>query len=288
MKLNNTSKSGRLRMPVAAIFMLLAVIAGCATSGSIRQTQPGDIAGIHFQCMLPNGEIAAATDDSIVGKDRSRSNIYVVRSKTDPVPVVVKSPDEKLIEEMEKPFEDDIVARLAGYLAGLGEGETRHVELTAQDISLRRKADYVINLSRFRKEPGETKMTIKSFKSRTGMAPEAGKFFSYDSAFDGQVKEIAGDEVIVRLLPKEGTVVKTPFGEGHVIGEDADSYKIVIDARVGDLVRSAYLIGRITDVDDKSMTIDYRNPFGRETLFCDVTVQSLTKAESNKDKTSEK
>ena len=120
------------------------------------------------------------------------------------------------------------------------------------------------------------------------MAPEIGKVFSYDSAFNCRVKEIAGDEVIVRLLPKEGTVVKTPFGEGHVIGEDADSYKIVIDARVGDLVRSAYLIGRITDVDDKSMTIDYRNPFGRETLFCDVTVQSLTKAESNKDKTSEK
>ena len=57
---------------------------------------------------------------------------------------------------------------------------------------------------------------------------------------------------------------------------------------MGILVRSAYLIGRITDVDDKTMTIDYRNPFGGATLSCDVTIQSITEAESNKDKTLEK
>jgi FKBP-type peptidyl-prolyl cis-trans isomerase 2 len=275
-------------MPIAAIFILVPVFAGCATSGSVRQTQPGDIAGIHFQCLLRSGEIAAATDDRTVGKDLPRSNIYVVRSKTEPVPVAVKSPDEKLTEEIEKPFEEEIVARLAGYLTGQKEGETRHVELTAQDISLRKKADYVINLSRFRKEPKEIKMTIDRFKSLTGMSPETGKVFSYDSAFDGRVEDVAEKEVDVRLLPKEGAVVKTPFGDEHVTMEEDNFYMISIDARVESLVRSAHLIGRITDVDDKTMTIDYRNPFGRETLSCDVTVQSITEAESNKDKTSEK
>ena len=288
MKLNNISKINWARKLMLAVFLLLPVLAGCATSGSVRQTQPGDIAGIHFQCLLPSGEIAAATDDNALGKERLRSNIYIVRSKTEPVRVVVKSSDEKLIEEKEKPFEDEIVARLAGYLTGLKEGDTRHVELTAQDISLRTKADYVINLSRFREEPGKTKMIIDRFKSRTGMSPETGKVFCYDSTFDGRVEEVAEKEVVVRLLQKEGAVVKTPFGEGHIISEDADSYKINIDVRVGSLVRSAYLIGRITDVDDKTMTIDYRNPFGGATLSCDVTVQSITEAESKKDKTSEK
>ena len=285
MKLNNISKTGRLRMPIAAIFML--VLAGCATSGNVRQAKPGDLAAVHFQCMLTDGKVAAATDDSIVEKDRPRSNIYVVRTKTEPEPVVVKSPDEKLAEEIEKPFEEEIVARLAGYLTGLKEGETRRVELTAQDISMRTKKDYVVSLSRFRKAPKETKITIDQFKSRTGMSPETGKIFSYDSSFDGRVKGVAKKEVDVRLLPKEGAVVKTPFGEGH-ISEDADSYKIDIDARVGSLVRSAHLIGRITDVDDKSMTIDYRNPFGGEMLFCDVTVQGIAEIEVSKEKTLEK
>ena len=53
MKLNNISKAGRIRMPMAVIFLLLLLLVGCATSGSVRQTLPGDIADIHFQCMLP-------------------------------------------------------------------------------------------------------------------------------------------------------------------------------------------------------------------------------------------
>ncbi|MGD0277877.1 MAG: hypothetical protein ABSC11_01075 [Smithella sp.] len=285
MKTINISKTNRWKIP--GIIFLLLILAGCATSGNIKQAKPGDLAGIHFQCMLPDGKIAAATDDNAVGKDRTRSNIYEVRSKTDPVPVVVKGSDEKITEEIEKPFEDEIVARLAGYLTGLREGETRHVELTTQDISLRTKTEYVISLPRFYKMPKEIKITIDQFHSRAGASPEIGKIFSYDPLFDGQVKDITEKEVVIRLLPKKDVVVKTPFGDEHV-SEETDSYDIDIDARAGSLVRSAYLIGRITDVDDKTMTIDYRNPFGRETLSCDVTVQSITEAESNKEKTSGK
>jgi hypothetical protein len=179
------------------------------------------------------------------------------------------------------------VARLAGQLTGLKEGETRHVELTAQDIPERKKEDYVIRLARVRESPMEIKMTIDQFKFRTGVSPETEKKISYDSSFDGQVKKITGKEVVIRLLPKEGAVVKTPFGESH-ISESAGSYKIDIDARKGSLVRSAHLVGRITDVDDKFITIDYRNPFGGATLSCDVTIQSITEAKSDKEKTSGK
>ena len=284
MKVNNVVKKNRLRISIA---VLLLVVTGCATPGNIRKAKPGDVANIHFQCMLPCGEVAAATDDNALGKDRPRSNIYIARSKTDPVPVMVKSSDEKLTEEIEKPFEEEIVARLSGYLTGMREGEKRHVELTAQDLSLRTKEDYVVSLMRVRKKSKETKMTTSQFKSLTGTFPEAGKIFSYDSAFDGRVKEITEEEVVVRLLPKKSGTVKTPFGEEY-IKEEADSYKIDIDARKGSLVRSAHLVGRITDVDDNSITIDYRNPFGRETLSCDVTIQSIADAEPAKDKTLEK
>ena len=70
-------------------------------------------------------------------------------------------------------------------------------------------------------------------------------------------------------------MVQTPFGVGR-IREEADAYKIDIDARKGSLIRSGPLVGRITDVDDQFMVIDYRNPFGGETLSCDVTVSKIT------------
>lgn len=270
-----------------AVFLLLPVLAGCATSGSVRQTQPNDLAYIHFQCLLPSGEIAAATDDTAAKKDRPKANIYLVRDKIDPVPVVIKSPSEKPIYEKEINFEDDIAKRLAWHLTGLKEGEMRHVELTAQDIPERNKEDYVIRMARIRQRPKEMKMTISEYQSSKGMAPETGQTFVMDPAIPGRVESVTGEDVVIRFSAKEGDVVQTPLGSGRIRVED-NVYKIDIDARKGSLVRTAHLVGRITDVNDKFIIIDYRNPFGGETLSCDVTVNRITEAEAKKEGTVEK
>lgn len=297
MKRNNISKRGRLRMPIAVT--LLLILTGCATSGSVRQTdqvagsdiakitRPGDVADIHFQCSLPNGELAVATDSNTVKEDQPKSKIYLKRDKSDPVSVVILDPAEKSPGEKERSFEDDIVALLAGQLTGLKEGETRHINLTAQDIPERKKDDYVISLARVRERPKEIKMTIDEYKSRTGMSPEAGKPFILDPFLDGKVESFTDKEVIVRFSTKEVSEIQTPFGAGR-IREDADSFRIEIDAHKGSPVRSGHLVGRITEVDDKVMTVDYRNPFGSETLSCDVTVNKITEAETKKDGTVEK
>jgi FKBP-type peptidyl-prolyl cis-trans isomerase 2 len=282
MKPNNISKTGRAQMMPPAIFLLLLVlVGGCATSGNMRQTQPGDTADIHFQCRLQNSEIAAATDDNTVKKDQPKANIYVVRLKNDPVSVLVPGPSEKPAGEKERTFEDDIAVRLAGHLTGLKEGETRHVELTAQDLPERTKENYTVSLARVQKTPKEIKITIEEYKSRTGMSPETGKSFVYDPAVPGHVESVTGNDVIIRFSAEDGAVVQTPFGVGR-IREEADAYKVDIDARKGSLIRSGPLVGRITDVDDKFMVIDYRNPFGGETLSCDVTVSKITEKVTEK------
>jgi hypothetical protein len=268
-------------MPMASIFLVLLVFGGCAATGNIRQTQPGDTADIHFQCRLQNSEIAAATDDNTVKKDQPKANIYVVRLKNDPVSVLVPGPSEKPAGEKERTFEDDIAVRLAGHLTGLKEGETRHVELTAQDLPERTKENYTVSLARVQKTPKEIKITIEEYKSRTGMSPETGKSFVYDPAVPGHVESVTGNDVIIRFSAEDGAVVQTPFGVGR-IREEADAYKVDIDARKGSLIRSGPLVGRITDVDDKFMVIDYRNPFGGETLSCDVTVSKITEKVTEK------
>ena len=274
-------------MPMAAIFLLLLILVGCATSGSVRQTQPDDIAYIHFQCLLPSGEIAAATDDTAVKKTQPKANVYLVRNKIDPVPVVIKSPSEKPIYEKEITFEDDILARLARHLTGLKEGETRHVELTAEDIPERNKEDYVLRMARIRERPKEMKMTVSEYQSSKGMAPETGQTFIIDHAIPGRVESVTGEDVVIRFSAKEGDVVQTPLGSGRIRVED-NAYKIDIDARKGSLVRTGHLVGRITNVDDKFIIIDYRNPFGGETLSCDVTINRITEAEAKKEGTVEK
>jgi FKBP-type peptidyl-prolyl cis-trans isomerase 2 len=85
--------------------------------------------------------------------------------------------------------------------------------------------------------------------------------------------------VTVRLFTTPGAVIETPFGPGRV-REEGQDYKMDIEARKGALVRAAAMTGRISDVDDKVITIDFGNPFGGETLLCDVTVEKITDAKT--------
>ena len=287
MTTNNISKTSWIQKPLVAACLLLLMIAGCASSSSIRPLQPGDGADIHFLCRLRTGEIVAATEDKAVEKNQLKAGIYLVRDKSDPISVIIPVPPEKPPSEKEETFEDDIVARLTGNITGLKEGEMRHVEVAAEDIPERNKEDYVIRLARVRERPKEFKMSIGEYQSRTGKPPEIGQAIVFDPAIPGRVDAVNGQDVVIRFAAKEGDIVQTPYGSGRIREED-NVYKIDIDARKGSLVRTGHLVGRITDVDNKFMIVDYRNPFGGETLACDVTIDKITEAEGKKDGAEEK
>ena len=275
MTVNNTLKIGWILKSIVVISLLLLILTGCATSEKIKPARPGDIVDIHFLCRLHNGEVAVATEDKSIKKDQKRANIYLVRDKTDAVSVVIPGLAEKPPSEKEMTFEDYIVVRMAGHLTGLKEGEVSHVKLTAEDLPERKKEDYVIRMARVRERPKEIKMKIDEYRARTGKYPEIGQPFVFDPVIPGRIEAITEKDVIIRFSAKEGDVVQTPLGSGQIQVEN-NAYRIVIDAHKDDLVRTGHLVGRIMDVDDRFIVIDYRNPFGRETLFCDVTIDRVT------------
>jgi len=119
----------------------------------------------------------------------------------------------------------------------------------------------------------EVHITPDEYLSRTGKAPEVGQPFITDPAVPGKVASVTESDVVVRFFAKAGDKVATPFGEGTV-KELPDKYEIVIDAHTGAFVRSGGYVGRITNVDDRFITVDYSYPFGGEPLFCDILVES--------------
>jgi FKBP-type peptidyl-prolyl cis-trans isomerase 2 len=179
-------------------------------------------------------------------------------------------------------FEEEIANRLAGVIVGMKEGETRTVKLSAEDQPERRSEDYVTSVARVRERAKEVRMNTGDYKFRSGQYPEVGQTFHFDPAVSGRVENVTQDEVIVRFSAHTGDIVPTPFGPGH-IRETEKAYQIEIEARRGDLVRSGPLVGRITGVDDRYITIDYRNPFGGAILTCDVNVGKITEAKQISD-----
>jgi FKBP-type peptidyl-prolyl cis-trans isomerase 2 len=255
--------------------LLAAALAGC-TSGGARSVANGDRVGMQFTCRLPNGELAVSTDpDTVKGAPVSR--IYMKRTISDPLEVVVGGEKKNQPTPTRIAFETDVAERLAIALVGAKDGATLTTELSADRIAGLPENERFLKMAKVRKRPKEQRMTREAYKARTGLDPAVDQSFVNDPALPGKVVEVNGDEVLIRFT-QALQEIELPFGRG-IIRERTDRFEIDIQAIPGTLVRTGGMVGRVATVDNEMITIDYGHPFGGEKLNCDVTVASLKSAE---------
>ncbi len=275
------------------VFVCMLTIAGCATPGThqtsqpepatdltkARQVQLGDTASVNYLCRLRSGEVAAATDN--VAEIQRKSNLYVRKEEAGPISIeAVSAADTAQIQAtsyVQRSMEEEISHQLAFVIVSMKEGDTRAVEIKAEDVPEQEAPQYIAHLSRVRTRPKEMKMPKGDYEYRTRQSPEVGQAYSYDPDFPGRVEAVSDQEVTIRFSATPGAVIETPFGSGR-IRDDGEDYKVDIEARKGALVRAGEMVGHITDADDKGITVDFGNSFGGETLLCDVTVDKIIDA----------
>jgi hypothetical protein len=175
---------------------------------------------------------------------------------------------------MERGLEQEIVYQLSKEIVGLAVGEKQIREVRAEPRKEEQKGEFLLQIARARQKVKEMNLTPEEYKLRTGKPAEVGQAFVIDPAVPGKVSSVTPSKVVIRFLAKPGDKIATPFGDGTVM-ELPDRYEIVIDARPGTLVRTGGFVGRIINVDDRFISIDYGHPFGEETLICDVLVESV-------------
>ena len=222
----------------------------------------------------------AATDS--VAEMQRKSNLYhaerVCRSHLNRRPSAhADAAQVQATPYVQRSLEEELSHQLALTIVGMKEGETRTAEIKAEDVPEREAQKYTARLTRVRTRPKEMKMPKGDYEYRAKQSPEVGQAYSYDPDFPGRVESISDQEVVLRFSAKPGAVIETPFGPGRIREEDND-YKVDIEARKGALVRAGGMVGYISDVDDKLITVDFGNPFGDETLLCDMTVEKITDA----------
>lgn len=287
----NLGQDALLTVPL--LLMLSFALAGCVSSGmvkpaqsngpsgpgSVRLVQPGDSADIRYLCRLRSGEIAASTDP--VADNQSKSNLYVRQEKTGPVAVKAVSADGAAAADaayfQQRSPEDEIAYQLAHTIAGMKAGDKRTTEIKAEDAPARDAPKYIARLTRVRTRPKELRMSKSDYESKMRQSPEVGQVFDLEPDFPGRVGSVSGQEVTILFSATPGAVLPTPFGPGR-IREEGPDYKIEIEARKGALVRAAEMAGRISGVDDRTITVDFGNAFGGEALMCDVTLEKIADA----------
>ncbi len=241
--------------------------------------KPGDKVGIQFTCRFKNGEIASSTSTAVAKDAEPKSSIFMPRSKDDPIAVTAVDASKDLQPRDFISFENEILTQLSRSVTGMKMNESRTIELRADRIAGLQPKDEFLELARVRTYPKETRMTRDEFKARAGKEPEVGEKYAANPEIPGKVVSVSENEVLIQFFAQPGSVIDTPLGKGTV-RENEKNYEIVIDTPVGKLMRMRGLVGRISEVQDRMVTLDYGHPFGGETLTCDVKVEPAPVADA--------
>jgi FKBP-type peptidyl-prolyl cis-trans isomerase 2 len=257
------------------IYMALVILAGgtagCSGVGRAAKIGPGDPVTLNYTCRLHDGAVAATTLKE-VAEDAAQSKADIFAPGTAGVSLVVTAggSTDGPAESPLRSFENEITLRLAKRVIGMAPGETRRVELRGDDGEGVRDEGKPLQLAVVRKRPRELRFSRDYYLANAGREPEVGRSFVRDPLIPGKIVAVNDKEVLIRFEVKDGTVVTTPYGKG-VIRERPERYEIVLEPMAGTLVRSGPLVGRIIEVSDQYFFIDYRDPFGGESLACAVT-----------------
>jgi len=270
-----------IMLAVVANFVAQVITVRAESQSEKGIVRSGAAVRVHFTCRLGNGETAISTYQALA-KDTSipKSTIFLERDRDTPIKLVA----EKNPPRPERPnmmgFESWLLYRLSSVLVGLTKGEKTTIEINAERLDEHEKGEHSIKMARIRQRPKEVRMTPEEYRNRTGKTPEPGQTYTIDPAFPGKVFSTTENEVLIGFNPENKTKVVTPLGEGAV-KEHSDRFDVVINAQPGTLVRSGGIVGRIVNIDERFITIDYGHPFGGETLFCDVLVLSDKQDQDN-------
>jgi hypothetical protein len=261
----------------AALLLLFTLLAGCATGTSLRSVAPGDQAGVQFTCRLPSGEIAVSSRADAGGPSGERlSALFLAREASDPI-ILVAGAAEPLPPGKIRPLEEDVLQQLRGTVVGMRKGESRSAQLHATLPPDEKPGDGVVKMNRTRHYDKEERLSLAAYREQSGKEPVVGDPYAsstHEPQFRAVVDSATDQEVVIRYSIEPGTRIPVFFGTGTIADAGA-TFDLRIDTEEGRLVRNGYLTGRVVQVSDSTVAVDFADKFGGFPLSCSVTLESV-------------
>ncbi len=271
-----------------AIFLFLTLtvplLNGCAgkrlispEAGIVRQN---DKVAVSYTCKLADGALAATNErQSAEEQNIIRSPLFSMPDSFGPEvmtatakPVIDPAGHTEIYGFKVKSFEEAVREQLAGRLIGLPYDKECPLRLSADVPKGLSRRDRYLKRYRETSHPKVLRVPLWQVAKRLNEPPAAGASWQGKDGITFVVESVSGKIVKLRREIKSGAVVKTIFGPARII-DKGRFYTIDIEPKVGTVVRSGPLAGRIVKVTDKYFLLDYGNPFGFETLNCRVRIE---------------
>ncbi len=252
------------------------VAGGCSSRPAQRVIAPGDRVRIEYTCTLPNGDLAATSDERTARSASVPKSALFVPGE-DPLRLVLTAGPGPSAQELAQAqsFRAALSEKMAEALVGMKIGETRKVALSASVPSGLKDSERFLQMARVRKRAKEKTMTRDFFlRFSKGKGPEIGQQIPVEPGFLGTVSSLDEKTVTLRITPEDEKEIRTDFGKG-TIRDKEDHYEIELDVRPGMLVRIGPLVGTVAEVQDETFTLDFGHPFGGQVLWCTIRPVAL-------------
>ncbi|MBU1194398.1 MAG: hypothetical protein KKE62_13850 [Proteobacteria bacterium] len=256
------------------IFLFLAIaVCGWAESEPVSSMiNAGDTVYINYTCRTDTGEVLITTDPDIANAEHLvKSTAFWDQSSYDDVRITAGTDAFAKRQKSLKFFDLEIYDRFSQALVGKKKGQSFDLELKAQlpqglDNTIRYHID-----PKTREVPIIKKMSLYNYTRSMGKAPVVGDTWPHDKTPYARVLSFDEKNVTYELIAPDGYPVATRWGMAFS-KKMGDRMVSTIDAKVGTLVRWNRVLGKIIEVNDTQIKVDYGHPFGGEHLKCRVEI----------------
>lgn len=272
---------------VKSLFSWIVVwlLMGCAAAGPVQVAGSGDRVRVDYTCRLDSGEVAATTQPEI-GQDASVPKAEIFRAPDVYQPMACRIGEADLPKPADMggnkilAFETAVERALKNLLAGLPLGRRTPVVLQPPLYDDLTPGERYYSQARVRVRKKQRQQSLDNYIAMTGRTPRVGEQHTVENVFTSTITAIdeAKGTITLELSLKPGAVYESDLGPAK-IEDHGEFYHLIIDAEPGRLVRSGNWVGRVDEVDKRSVRVDWGHPFGHEALHCDVMVREAAPSE---------
>jgi FKBP-type peptidyl-prolyl cis-trans isomerase 2 len=261
-----------------AILILILIVGGCISKGAPESPQPsaeeiaapqvemGDYIEVDYIGTIKDtGELFDTTYEG-VAKDPNIPKIdgFTLRDKYEPLGFIVGG--------------GEIIPAFEEALLGSKIGEERTITLSPKDAFGEVDPSLVASYPRHWEFQMVEKVPLETYIRAIREEPVVGELVNLTAYWPTEITNVTNDTVILTHQPTNGSIVNTLFGPAEVTtNETAISMWLIPEVNTTVFTRFGDM-GRIIDVNESFITVDFNHPLAGKTLVFKVKVEKIIKA----------
>jgi FKBP-type peptidyl-prolyl cis-trans isomerase 2 len=249
----------------AAVIIIVVAIAGIYYLKFYKTVEMGDTVYVNYTGSLDTGEIFDTTLEA-VAMDDSQPKVWWFKLRTgyEPLKIVVGK--------------GNVLPDFEMALIGMREGQKKEITVSPERAAGAKDPAKIKEIPLVQTLNKEEELTIEDFKTNFRQDPEVDGTYQFQG-IPIIVTEVTEETVHFVLQLSVEQEIYISLGNAKVTGETETEFEITLTPKLGDVIYSPFGQGRVIEVRDDAMLVDFNAVLAGETLHYTIWVVKIEKAE---------